>query len=71
MIQNHSAKDSVELTMYMHPQGWYLAVLNKYMDKKKEKFCIELFETKEMKVDEVPNQKILIKDSVTNVEREI
>lgn len=55
----------------MHPQGWYLAVLNKYMDKKKEKYSVELFETKDMKIEEIPNQKILIKDSQTNVEREI
>lgn len=53
-------KDSVELTMYSHPQGSYLAVVNRYMEKKKEKFSVELFETKEMRHLQIPNQKILV-----------
>jgi len=35
LIQTHSVKDSVELQMFHHPQGSYLAVMNKYMEKKK------------------------------------
>lgn len=49
LLHTHSVKDSEDLTMYHHPQGNYLAVTNKYLEKKKEKYSIEIFETKEMK----------------------
>ena len=50
--------------MYHHPQGNYLAVVNKYQEKKKEKFSVEIFETKEMKVNQIANQKILIEREI-------
>jgi len=64
-LHQYSLKDSVEMTMYHHPQGSYLAVVNKYMEKKKEKYSVELFETKEMKMGQIPNQKIPIEREVT------
>lgn len=64
ILHSHSVKDSVDLTMYHHPQGNYLAVVNKFMEKKKEKYCVEIFETKEMKINQIPNQKI-------NIDREV
>jgi len=48
LLSVFTAKDSVEMTIVQHPQGSYLAVINKYLEKKKEKFVVELFETKDM-----------------------
>ena len=64
LLHTHSVKDSVELTMYHHPQGNYLAVVNKYLEKKKEKYSVEIFETKEMKQNQIPNQKIIIEREI-------
>jgi hypothetical protein len=35
------------MDLYYHPQGTYLAVVNRYMDKRTEKYSVEVFETKE------------------------
>lgn len=60
-----SFKDSVELTMFSHPQGSYLALVNRYTERKKDKYSVELFETKELRPHQIPNQKILIDRDIT------
>lgn len=37
---------AVEFKMYFHPQGNFLAVMNKFKEKKHHKYSVELFDTK-------------------------
>jgi len=46
ILNIHTMNDSTKMDMYYHPQGQYLAIVNKHMDKKTEKYSVELFETK-------------------------
>jgi len=51
--------------MYYHPQGQYLAVVNRYLDRKTAKYSVELFETKEGgNLQQIPHQQVLINREV-------
>jgi uncharacterized protein with WD repeat len=56
-LKDHTLNNSLEMDMFYHPQGFYLAVVNKYLDKRTEKYSVEVFETKdETKMTEIPHQ---------------
>ena len=63
VLQIYSAKDSVELKLYQHPQGRYLAAMNKFQNKKQLKYNVELFETSNLQ-GSIPHQQIAIKREV-------
>lgn len=65
ILKVHTMKDSKELKLYWHPQGSYLAVMNMFVEvKKKEKHCVELFETKDMRGGEIAHMQIAINRQV-------
>lgn len=56
----HTLKDSSEMNIYWHPQGNYLAVMSVSTNKKQSKHTVELFETKDMRANEIPHQQVTI-----------
>ena len=65
VLQIHAAKDCVDLKLYMHPQGFYLAAMNKFQNKKQLKYSVELFETRNLQ-GSIPHQQIMIKREVVD-----
>ena len=63
VIDQKTMKNSEELTLVMHPQGFYLGVINKYKTKKTSQYCVELFDLNGAS-DLVPHQQIFIKREV-------
>ena len=61
-IQTTNFKDSEKLIMYMHPQGYYLAIANLIQKKKKTEWVVEIFDIE--KGDMVPHQQIAVKRDV-------
>jgi len=55
-LSEYTSKDSEELKLFFHPQGSYLAVMNKFREKKSDKYSVELFETKDMHANKIPHQ---------------
>lgn len=55
-------KGSEKLVMYMHPQGYYLALANLMQKKKSKEWIVELFDIE--KGDLVPHQQIQVKRDV-------
>jgi len=64
MLQIHSAKNSLDMKLYIHPQGYYVAVMNQYALKKALKYKVEIFETKQYSSASIPHQEILINRDV-------
>lgn len=60
----HSAKDCIDLVLYIHPQGHYVAAMNKYVLKKAPKYKVEIFETKVYGSNSIPHLEILINREV-------
>jgi hypothetical protein len=57
-------KDSQETRQYIHPQGFYVAIMNKFMQKKTQKYSVELFDLKSAGSGSIPHQQILINREV-------
>ena len=64
LLGMHSAKNSTDLKLYLHPQGSYVAAMNEFIIKKSSKFSVELFETKTFNQGSIPHQQILINREV-------
>ena len=65
VLKIHPMNESQEMDLYYHPQGTYLAVVNRYMDKRTEKYSVEVFETKEgANLTNIPHQQILVNREV-------
>jgi uncharacterized protein with WD repeat len=65
VLNIHTMNESKEMELVYHPQGTYLAVVNRYMDKRTEKYSVEVFETKEgQNLTQIPHQQILVNREV-------
>lgn len=49
-----SIKNSESLKLVLHPQGFYLAVINEYHTKKSTQFSVELFDLNDTRNDQFP-----------------
>ena len=54
ILHMHTAKDSQELRLYIHPQGNYVACMNQFLVKKTLKYSVELFDTKNFSAGSIP-----------------
>lgn len=61
----HAMKDSKDLKLYVHPQGMYFACMNQFMQKKTERYSVELFEMKNP-FQGIPHQQIVIDREVND-----
>jgi len=59
----HTAKDSLEMQLYFHPQGSFLAVVNKIQVKKNFRYTVDIFDISEL-YKSVPQQQIIIERDV-------
>lgn len=57
-------KGSENLKLVLHPQGFYLAVINHFQTKKSKQYSIELFDLTDLRNDLLPQQSIFIKRQV-------
>jgi len=50
--------------MFMHPQGFYLGVVNHYRVKKTKHYSVEIFDLTPNNIDSVAHQQIFIKREI-------
>ena len=63
VVDQKLMKNSESLQLVMHPQGFYLGVINQYRAKKTKQYSVELFDLNSA-TDMVPHQQIFIKREV-------
>jgi len=61
VVSLKSMKNSESLKLVMHPQGFYLAIINEYLTKKSKQFSVELFDLNDTRSDLFPQQQIFIR----------
>jgi len=66
IVNQKVIKDSDVLTMYMHPQGFYLGVVNHYKVKKTQHHSVEIFDLTSNSYDTIAHQQIFIKREITD-----
>ena len=64
ILNQKSMKSSESLKLVLHPQGFYLAVINTYLTKKSKQYNVELFDLTDLKSDLLPQQQIPVKREV-------
>lgn len=64
IVNQKVIKDAETLTMVMHPQGFYLGVINHYRTKKTMHHSVEIFDMTPNNIDSVAHQQIFIKREV-------
>jgi len=63
VMHNHTIKDSTDMKLYMHPQGSYSGVMNQYLDKKTQKYSVEVFDLQDFR-GSLPHKQILVEKEV-------
>ena len=54
IVSLKSMKSSESLKLVLHPQGYYLAVINEYHTKKSTQYSVELFDLNDIRSDLFP-----------------